>query len=84
MLSVQLSKSLEKRINKIVQEDFHGDIQSAFINFLKLHNKYGWKEQLMSDVQSIRAGVNQMGGISSHTIDEAVKAYRKSVSNQNA
>jgi len=55
-------------------------MQAAVTCFLKLHDKYGWKEQLLSDVQSVRLEVIQNGGITLQAIDEAVDAYRNAIS----
>lgn len=76
MLSIQLPTELENQLRDVVQENYHGDLQAAMTAFLKLHQKYGWKEQLQEDVQSIRNEVRRTGGISAKTIDEAVRTYR--------
>jgi hypothetical protein len=46
---------------------------------LKLHEKYGWKEQLHEEVKSIRDEVRRQGGIKEKAIDDAVARYRKSL-----
>ncbi len=51
---------------------------------LKLHDKYGWKEQLREDVEAVRAEVRKKGGINSLTIDNAVKRYRKTIGSPDA
>ena len=48
------------------------------IGVLKLHEKYGWKEQLHEDVKSIRAEVRRQGGIKEKAIDDVIARYRKS------
>jgi hypothetical protein len=54
-------------------------LKIAILAFLHLHEKYGWKEQLRKDVQSIRSEVHRKGGIKAKTIDDAVKRYRKTI-----
>ena len=55
MLSISLPVKIEKRLMNVVQESYNGDMQVAITFFLKLHEKYGWKEQLLEDVRAIRA-----------------------------
>jgi hypothetical protein len=45
----------------------------------KLHEKYGWKEQLHEEVKSIRDVVRRQGGIKEKAIDDAIARYRKSL-----
>jgi hypothetical protein len=77
MLSVQLPKRLEKHFWDVVQDSYKGDLQTAITAFLRLHEKYGWKEQLLRDVQSIRSEVRRKSGFKAKTIDEAIRKYRK-------
>ena len=84
MLSISLPAKIEKRFINVVQESYNGDIQVAITFFLKLHEKYAWKEQLFEDVRSIRAEVRRTNDISASTIDEAIIKYRKSMGNSNA
>ena len=79
MISIELPTPLEKQFWEIVQDDFGGDIQTAMKAFLKLHEKYGWKQQFLEDVESIRSEVHRKGGIKTKHIDEAIKRYRKNV-----
>jgi hypothetical protein len=79
MIAVELSKPLEKRLRDVIQENYHGNMQVAIKVFLQLHEKYGWKEQLLADVKSIRSEVRRRGGIKQKAIDEAIKRYRKSL-----
>lgn len=79
MLSINLPTTLEKQLWDVVQDSYHGNLEAAIAAFLKLHKKYGWKEQLLEDVQSIRTEVRRKGGIKAKTIDDAVKRYRKSI-----
>jgi hypothetical protein len=37
-----------------VQDSYSGNVQAAVIAFLRLHDKFGWKEQYLEDVTSIR------------------------------
>jgi len=46
---------------------------------LRLHDKYGWKEQLREDVEAIRAEVRRKRGITSQAIDDAINTYRKTI-----
>jgi hypothetical protein len=79
MLSVELPKTIEKQLRNVVQSSYQGDLKIAILAFLQLHEKYGWKEQLLKDVQSIRSEVRRKGGIKAKTIDDAVKRYRKTM-----
>ncbi len=79
MLSVELPKKIEKRLREIVQENYQGDLQIAIIAFLQLHEKYGWKEQFLQDIEAIREEVRRRGGIKAKTIDAAIKRYRKTL-----
>jgi Arc/MetJ-type ribon-helix-helix transcriptional regulator len=79
MISIDLPTPLEKHFWEIVQDGYDGDLQAAIRAFLKLHEKYGWKEQLLEDIESIRSEVRRKGGIKSETIDDAIKRYRKSI-----
>jgi len=76
MLSLDLPSDIEKRLNSVVQKSYHGNLPYAIASFLKLHEKYGWKEQLLEDVSSIRKEVRKRGGIRSKEIDNAIKRYR--------
>jgi flavodoxin len=85
MLSVKLPKTLEKQLRRVVQKNYQGDLQIAIVAFLKLHEKYGWKEQFLKDVEAIREEVRRRGGIKkAKTIDDAVKRYRKSIGESRA
>jgi len=79
MLSVELPKTIEKQLRDVVQSSYQGNLKIAILAFLQLHEKYGWKEQLLKDVQSIRSEIRRKGGIKAKTIDEAVKRYRKTI-----
>ena len=79
MLSINLPPVLEERLQSVVQASYHGDLQAAISAFLTLHEKYGWKEQLRRDVTTLRAEIQQKGGIKEKTIEDAVKRYRQQV-----
>jgi len=79
MLSSELSTETEKQFQEVVQKNYHGNIQIAIASLLKLHDKYGWKEQLREDVEAIRTEVRRKGGINSQTIDTAIAKYRKTI-----
>jgi len=79
MLSIDLPSDIEKRLKDVVQNSYHGNSPFAIATFLKMHDKYGWKEQLLEDVTSIRSEVRKKGGISSNEIDNAIKRYRKNI-----
>jgi hypothetical protein len=49
----------------------------AMTTLLWLHEKYGRKEQLLSDVQAVRAEVKKQGGIKQKQIDETIQQYRE-------
>jgi len=77
MLSINLPTKLEKRLQEVVQDKYHGNFQVAFGMFLKLHEKYAWKEQFREDVESIRAEIRRKGGITSQTIAQTIRTYRQ-------
>ena len=79
MIAIDLPTSLEKNLWNVVRENYNGDLQKAIVSFLKLHEKYGWKEQLLKDVQSVRSEVRRRGDITEKEIDAAVKKYRESI-----
>lgn len=83
MLSVELPKTVEKQFWNVVQSSYQGNMKIAILAFLELHEKYGWKEQLLKDVQSIRSEACRKGGINAKTIDAAVKKYRKTMGASN-
>ena len=76
MLSIELPKDVEQHLKEVVQKSYHGDVQIAITSFLRLHEKYGWKEQFREDVNAIRAEVRRQGGVSSQTIHDAIIRYR--------
>ncbi len=76
MLSLELPTEIEQHLKQIVQKNYHGNFQIAMTAFLRLHEKYGWKEQFREDVEAIRSAVRQQGGISSQTIEDAIRRYR--------
>ena len=47
--------------------------------FLTLHEKYGWKEQFLEDVKSIRGEARRRGGTKEETIEDAVQRYRRNL-----
>ena len=77
MLSIDIPIEVEKQFRDVVQKHYHGNIQIAFISLLHLQEKYGWKEQLLQDVETIRTEVRRHGGISAKVIDETIRKYRK-------
>ena len=79
MLSVELPKPIEKQFWQVVQNSYQGDMKVAILAFLQLHQKYGWKEQLLKDVHFIRSEVRRKGGIKAKTVDGAVKRYRQTI-----
>ena len=79
MIAIELSKPLEKHLRDVIRESYQGNMQVAIKVFLQLHEKYGWKEQLLADVKSVRSEVQRRGGIKQTAIDEAIKRYRKSL-----
>jgi hypothetical protein len=76
MIALNLPSSLEKHFREVVRESYDGNLQAAIAAFLKLHDKYGWKEQLLQDVQSVRAEVRRRGGLKAKAIDSAIQKYR--------
>lgn len=79
MISIDLPATLEKRFWKVVRDSYHGDLQAAMKAFLKLHEKYGWKEQFLEDVKSIRLEVRRQGGVEEEAIEDAIQRYRRNL-----
>lgn len=79
MLSIDLPQKIEKQFKDVVRDSYQGNLKAAITSFLRMHKKYGWKEQLLEDVNSIRAEVKNRGGIKTKEIDRAIKKYRKSI-----
>jgi hypothetical protein len=79
MIALNLPSSLEKHFREVVRESYNGNLQVAIAAFLQLHDKYGWKEQLRQDVQSVRGEVRRRGGIKAQAIDTAIQKYRHSL-----
>jgi|LGVF01.1.fsa_nt_gb flavodoxin len=79
MLPIELPADIEKHLRAVVRDNYDGDLQAAITSFLKLHEKYGWKEQLCEDVKSIRSEVRRKGGIKARAIDDAITRYRSSL-----
>jgi hypothetical protein len=77
MITLDLPEDLEKHFWHVVRDNYRGDLQAAVIAFLQLHDKYGWKEQFVRDVESIREEVRQKGGITEKDIEDAVRKYRE-------
>lgn len=78
MISINVSPDVEKQFAEVVRNNYDGDTQTAIVSLLKLHQKYGWKEQFRQDVDAVRDEIRRSGGIKSEQIAEAVKRYRKS------
>jgi hypothetical protein len=76
MITLDLPETLEKHFWNIVRDSYNGDLQAAVTAFLKLHERYGWKEQFVKDIKSVREEVRRAGGIKERVIDESVKRYR--------
>lgn len=77
MISIEVSPDIEKQFAEVIRKNYDGNSQAAIVTLLELHRKYGWKEQLRQDVDSIRAEVRQSGGIRPQDIDAAIRKYRK-------
>ncbi len=77
MISIELSPDIEKQFTEVVRDSYDGNSQDAIVTLLKRHRKYGWKEQLRQNVDSVRAEVRRKGGIRSEHIENAIKKYRK-------
>ena len=84
MLSIELTSEIESYLQAVVRKSYHGDLQVAIASFLRLHEKYGWKEQFLKDVEAIRADVRKQGGIFSQKIDQAITRYRAQKKSQHA
>ena len=79
MITLDLPEPLEKHFWDIVRANYHGDLQAAMVAFLELHEKYGWKEQFVRDVESIREEVHRKGSIGDSDIKGSVKRYRNTL-----
>lgn len=79
MISIDLPTTVEKQFLEVVQNGYKGNLQTAITALLKLYKKYGWKEQLREDINSVRDEVRRKGGIKSEVIDNAIKRYRNSI-----
>ncbi|MDI6793348.1 MAG: hypothetical protein QME81_10860 [bacterium] len=84
MISIDLPTTVEEQFLEVVQDGYKGNLQIAITALLKLHKKYGWKEQLWEDVNSVRAEVRRKGGIKLEIIDDAIKRYRNSIGESGA
>jgi len=76
MITLDLPETLEKHFWNIVRDSYNGDLQAAVTAFLKSYEKYGWKEQFVKDIKSVREEVRHAGGIKERVIEEGVKRYR--------
>ena len=79
MLSTDLPVDIEKHFYDVVQDSYNGNLQEAIKSFLKLHERFIWKLQLLDDVESLRSELRIIGGIKQKVIDDAVKRYRKDI-----
>lgn len=79
MISIELSPDIEKQFSEIVYNNFGGDVQKTVVALIQLHKKYGWKEQLLRDVKSVRDEVLRKNSINKLSIDDAIKKYRKTI-----
>ncbi|MDQ1352595.1 MAG: hypothetical protein QG657_2901 [Acidobacteriota bacterium] len=84
MLSIELPTNIEKHFIDMIKSSYNGNVKSAIISLMKMHDKYRWKEQLADDVNAIRKEVRRKGGIHSKDIESAIKKYRKNKSNSDA
>ena len=77
MISIELSPDIERQFLGVVRDSYDGNSQNAIATLLRLHRRYGWKEQLRQNVDSVHAEVRRRGGIRQEDIDNAIKKYRK-------
>ena len=84
MISIELTPEIERQFLGLVRDGYDGDLQNAIVTLLRLHQKYGWKEQLRQNVDSVRIEVRRWGGVSSEDIDNAIKRYRKTAISSDA
>ncbi len=77
MFAFNLPEEDEQHFQEVVQIRYHGNVQDAMASLLRLHDRYGWKEQLREDVESVRTEVRRQAGISDKAIDEAISTYRR-------
>lgn len=76
MVSIELPTEVEEHLKEVIQKSYDGDLGLAMTAFPRLHEKYGWKEQLRTDVGAVRAEVSREGGMPSAKIDDAILRYR--------
>jgi hypothetical protein len=55
MITLDLLEILEKHFWNVVRDGYNGDVLAAMTALLNLHEKHGWKEQFVKDIQSVRA-----------------------------
>ena len=79
MITLDLPETLEKHLWNIVRDSYNGDLQAAVTAFLKLHEKYGWKEQFVKDITSVREEVRRIGGIKEKAIEDTIKRHRETI-----
>jgi flavodoxin len=79
MITLDLPETLEQHFWNIVQDSYNGDLQAAMTAFLKLHERYGWKEQFVKDIKSVREELRNKGGIKAKTIEDTIRRYRETV-----
>ena len=77
MISIELSPDIERQLLGVIRDSYNGNSQDAIVTLLRLHSRYGWKEQLRQNVDSVRAEVRRRGGVRPEDIDNAIKKYRK-------
>jgi hypothetical protein len=63
----------------VVRDSYDGGLQTAMRAFLKLHEKYGWKEPFLEDVTSLRAEMRRRGGIKEETIENTAQKYLRNL-----
>jgi len=61
----------------MIKSNYNGNVKSAIISLMEMHDKYRWKEQLAEDVNSIRKEVRRKGGIHSKDIESAIRKFRQ-------
>ena len=76
MIALNLPSSLEKHFREVVRENYDDNLPAAIAAFLKLYDKYGWKEQLWQDVRAVRVEARRRGGVKAKAIDSAIQKYR--------
>jgi hypothetical protein len=74
---LKLSPEVERHFQDVVKDSYFGNTQVAVASMLRLHEEYGWKEQLREDVEATRAKLRHKRIINPEAIKRAISKYRE-------